>query len=529
MMGFGAMLLLLAVPQGTGLPSESYGLVLRRDRDTASVERVERGAHGMRAEVTVPNRARLLVTAQTDASRCVQSAEVQVFPWAAADGSTPVQHVTVRLGGDSLHVTASVRGMQRSLSRPAPGVRAVLAEESVAASALLVECARSLRTPQSDSVAIPVVAFPNLRMRSVVVRWQADSVMLVGADTSWAFTDREGHVSRLRLERGQLDVRRVSTAETERIVRAMQVTSDYAAPVGAPYHATDVQVAAAPGVVLAGTLTMPSGRRGKLPVIVTISGSGGQNRDSYAPIADGWRPFRQLADSLARRGVATLRLDDRGIGGSTGDYASSTELTTAADTRAAIAYLRMHPEIDGSRVVVLGHSEGVRVAMLVAAEDSSLAAMALLSGAADTREAMRAQTLWAAERRLPKGVSRDSLLAAVNRGMDSVAARLPREVLRWNASEQARRIRMPVGIFHGATDRQVPVAQADSLAAVFRRAGNRDVTVRILADRNHLLLYDSDGDFFRYDQLTSARLDSPTLGAIVDWIVTKVAPATASR
>jgi hypothetical protein len=259
-----------------------------------------------------------------------------------------------------------------------------------------------------------------------------------------------------------------------------------------------------------------------VPAVVTISGSGPQDRDSYAPIADGWRPFRQLADTLARRGIAVLRLDDRGVGHSTGDFATSNEQTSAADIHTAIAFLRARPEIAGGRIAVLGHSEGARVAMLVASQDPRLAAIVLLSGAADPRAAFRAQALWLAEHRPEAGMSRDSVLAMVDRRMDSLATVLTRDVLRWNAAELARRITVPVGVFHGATDRQVPSEQADSLGALFRREGNRDVTVHVFADRNHLLVRDPDGDYLRYDQLRSAQLDPAVLGVIADWIVARL-------
>jgi len=72
---------------------------------------------------------------------------------------------------------------------------------------------------------------------------------------------------------------------------------------------------------------MPAAPGGPVPAVVTISGTGAQDRDSYAPIAEGWRPFREFADTLGRRGIAVLRLDDRGTGGSTGDQGTATERT----------------------------------------------------------------------------------------------------------------------------------------------------------------------------------------------------------
>ena len=68
-------------------------------------------------------------------------------------------------------------------------------------------------------------------------------------------------------------------------------------------------------IVLAGELTQPEGD-GPHPAVVLISGSGAQDRDSNV---FGFRMFAALADHLADSGVASLRFDDRGVGGSTGD------------------------------------------------------------------------------------------------------------------------------------------------------------------------------------------------------------------
>jgi fermentation-respiration switch protein FrsA (DUF1100 family) len=158
--------------------------------------------------------------------------------------------------------------------------------------------------------------------------------------------------------------------------------------------------------------------------------------------------------------------------------------------------------------------------MLVGAEEPSLAGLVLLAGAADTRKATVDQALWMAEHASGAGkVARDTVIAAVNRLMDSLARTSQREVFRWNPEPLAAAIRAPVAIFHGATDRQVPADQAELLAEVFRKAGNHRVTVRVFRDRNHLLVPDPSGDFLRYGSLSSARVGTDIKGAIADWIV----------
>src|SRR6185503_1913446 len=98
--------------------------------------------------------------------------------------------------------------------------------------------------------------------------------------------------------------------------------------------------------------------RDGLPAVVTITGSGPEDRDEYSGLIPGYRPFRELADTLGRRGIAVLRLDDRGVNGSDAGPITVTSADFADDIRAGIAYLRSRVEIDGARVGIVGHSEG---------------------------------------------------------------------------------------------------------------------------------------------------------------------------
>ena len=107
---------------------------------------------------------------------------------------------------------------------------------------------------------------------------------------------------------------------------------DYSAPADAPYTATNVIIPTPMGHKLAGTLTVPKGK-GPFPAIVTITGSGWQDRDEEIWLVKGFRPFRQIADSLGRAGIAVLRMDDRGFGGSGGDAARPRAATSPTTSR----------------------------------------------------------------------------------------------------------------------------------------------------------------------------------------------------
>ena len=121
---------------------------------------------------------------------------------------------------------------------------------------------------------------------------------------------------------------------------------------------------------LAGTLTMPTNVRGKVPAVILITGSGAQNRDEELM---GHRPFKVIAEYLSARGYAVLRCDDRGVGGSTGDVAHATTLDFASDVEHQLLYLQSpqaNLNIDPKRIFLFGHSEGATVAAIVAAKNS---------------------------------------------------------------------------------------------------------------------------------------------------------------
>ena len=106
------------------------------------------------------------------------------------------------------------------------------------------------------------------------------------------------------------------------------------------------------GVKLAGTLTIPPGA-GPFPAVLLITGSGQQDRDEALL---GHRPFLVLADHLTRKGIAVLRVDDRGMGGSTGDFLNATSADFAGDVLAGVEFLKSRSkQIDVRKIGLIGH------------------------------------------------------------------------------------------------------------------------------------------------------------------------------
>lgn len=144
-----------------------------------------------------------------------------------------------------------------------------------------------------------------------------------------------------------------------------------------PYISENVEyINPVSGLKLAGTLTMPKENE-KLPAVILISGSGAQDRDET--IFE-HRPFAVIADYLTRNGIAVLRVDDRGVGGSEGDIRNATSEDFADDVMAGINYLKDRNEIDDEKIGLIGHSEGGIIAPMVANRTNDAAFLVLLAG-----------------------------------------------------------------------------------------------------------------------------------------------------
>ncbi len=130
------------------------------------------------------------------------------------------------------------------------------------------------------------------------------------------------------------------------------------------------------GVTLAGTFTYPKGAS-NLPAVVLISGSGPNDRDcDYLD----HKPFLVIADFLTKNGIAVLRYDKRGIGQSTGVYATATSVDFARDVEFAVTYLKNRKEINKGKIGLIGHSEGGIIAPMVAEKSKDVRYIISMAG-----------------------------------------------------------------------------------------------------------------------------------------------------
>ncbi len=316
-----------------------------------------------------------------------------------------------------------------------------------------------------------------------------------------------------------------------------------------PYRQEDVSfLNPAARIRLAGTLTLPPGQ-GPFPAVVLISGSGPQNRDEEIL---GHKPFLILADDLTRRGLAVLRVDDRGVAASQGDFSGATSFDFAEDVQAAIAFLRSRHDIVGRRIGLIGHSEGGMIAPLVASRDPQLAFVVLLAGpgvpgdqillaqdaliaratgvpeTAISADAERTRDVLDLAKRAPDRASAKQAIierlqadGVTGAAAEAQARRMSSDWLRaflnYDPAATLRRLRLPVLAVGGSLDLQVPTAQ--NLPALRESLKNDpDVTVLELPGLNHLFQHAKTGSPAEYATIEET-FAPEALKIIGEWVV----------
>lgn len=317
-----------------------------------------------------------------------------------------------------------------------------------------------------------------------------------------------------------------------------------------PYRSEEVvfENPAAPGIRLAGTLTLPQGE-GPFPAAILITGTGPQDRDETI---EAHKPFAIWADELTRRGVAVLRYDDRGVAGSTGSFPAATQRDFASDAKAALTWLAARPEIDAARIGLIGHSEGATFAELAMQDGADSAWLVALAGPALSggeiitaqveriamasgmpAEAVARNTAY--QRRLMEAVASHAddpdaarravhgLLLESGRSAEE-AARLAaamssdwyRGMVAYDPAESIRAIRVPMLAVFGGKDLQVP---ADQNAPAVSRL-KPDAEVVVLPGLNHLFQPADTGLMSEYGQI-EVTLDPSVIETVVDWVAAR--------
>jgi len=279
-----------------------------------------------------------------------------------------------------------------------------------------------------------------------------------------------------------------------RRVAGWALVSIVAAAGGGAGADTEIDVAIpAEGGMLAGTLTMPAGDT-VVPGVLLLAGSGPTDRDGNQP---GLRNdmLRWLARGLGERGIATLRVDKRGIGESAaagGDESALRFARYVADARIWHRFLAGQPRIGGT--FLAGHSEGALIAMATA-RDEPVNGLVLLASPGTPLGTVLGRQLDAAGLPPPLLDRANLIIGSIERG--EVVRNVPGElapifrpsVQPYLASlfaidpvEALAATGAPALVVHGTHDLQIEAADAERLQAA--RPG---VVLVMLDGVNHVL------------------------------------------
>jgi pimeloyl-ACP methyl ester carboxylesterase len=221
---------------------------------------------------------------------------------------------------------------------------------------------------------------------------------------------------------------------------------------------------------LAGTL-VDAGKG--TPVVLIIPGSGPTDRDGNNPMGVTSSPYRLLAEALAAKGVSTVRIDKRGLGGSKAAVADGNEVTIAdyaTDTHNWVNAIRKQT---GQRCVwVLGHSEGSLIALAAAQQPEGICGIISLSGAANPANAPVLDSATIALDSLEHGrhVDVTGMHPALQRLFAPQVQDFLIDMFRQDPAKLAASLDVPLLIVQGERDLQVSVADARGLESAQPKA-----------------------------------------------------------
>lgn len=296
--------------------------------------------------------------------------------------------------------------------------------------------------------------------------------------------------------------------ERSTLVRPQEPKAPY------PYETKEVRFEnEADSASLAGTLTYPIGytQGQKVPVALMVSGSGQQNRDEEI---FGHKPFLVIADYLARHGIATLRYDDRGVGGSIGQLDSATTADFAQDAEAGLVFLRSLGCF--SRIGIIGHSEGGAIAYMLASEGKTDFIVSLAGPAGKMDELMVLQLNGLAR---AQGATTD-IVHSSEEARQTLLYKADNAWMRYFLDMDMRpfikKVNCPVLALSGEKDLNVPAA-ATMTSLMFNLPKNAKNKMKVYPGLSHTFQPSQTGDPMEYGSCETT-FSEEVIRDIVEWI-----------
>lgn len=296
---------------------------------------------------------------------------------------------------------------------------------------------------------------------------------------------------------------------------------------------------------LVGTLSEPNNFNKKLPVLIMITGSGKQNRDEEI---FGHKPFAVIADDFAKKGIATLRLDDRGVGGSSKGTPDETSFNYATDINAAILFLKAK---GFENIGLIGHSEGGMIAPIVASTNKDVKFLVLMAGPGQPINELLVQQIYLSgklagmsEEELQKsnqinrikfdfiknykGTSFDADFDNFIKGEGVAEAEKKqmknvwfRYFIAFNPDEYVSKVKIPVLAINGSLDFQVPAKEnLEAIKKSLTKAKNKNFETYEFQGMNHLFQECTTGAINEYAEIEQT-ISPKVLDKMSSWIIAR--------
>jgi pimeloyl-ACP methyl ester carboxylesterase len=276
----------------------------------------------------------------------------------------------------------------------------------------------------------------------------------------------------------------------------------------------------------------------KRPGVVLVAGKASPDRDT---ITAGVPAMSHLAGALAEAGFVVVRYDNRGVGQSGGRTEAATLTDYAGDLRGVVKWMADRKDVDDRRIAVVGYGDGGWMAMSAAASDKRIAAVVSLAAPASKgvdvvldqqRAELQALAMSDSERKAKEALQKQIHAAVLSgKGWDQIPPELRRRadtpwfhsLLAYDPGKVIDDIRAPILIVHGDIDQEVPVDQAERLAALAKKGKSDSVELVIVRGVNHRLVPAVTGSTFEYPALIGRQISPEVSAAVTSWL-TKTMP-----
>jgi pimeloyl-ACP methyl ester carboxylesterase len=349
------------------------------------------------------------------------------------------------------------------------------------------------------------------------------------------WVDQSNRLVRVQIPSQKLDVARDDVAAVSSRVERMGRQTDEQARIQAS------------GFTLAATISRPgvagSGAATRWPAVILVPGSTPVDRDETIA---GVSIFAQLANAIADAGFLVVRFDKRGIGQSGGRDEAATIADYADDVRAVVKYVEKRKDVDPRRIALVGHSEGGLVAMLAAAAEKKVVAIALVatpgtSGADLVIEQQRhlLETMNLPDQEKQRRIDLQKRIHAAvisGSGWETVPPAYKKQAdtawfrsfLTFDPASVMRKVSQPTLILQPDRDRQVTARHGELLAGMARaRKNDPGSELSVVQGINHLLVPAGTGEIDEYPSLQDRTVSPVATSTLVAWLKDKLHVDTA--